>query len=183
MAYKSVRLLFREMNDWAVSWFGGRLCLSSKTNMATTPLTGQEAAKKLSFGGEGGNRHPPLWSGSSGALKMWTKGFPQQPERLRWRWAAIDLTLGPLGMQICIYLTCFRFVLSRSPNWWLQLTNGPGCEREGKEQKGQMEGRTTVGKNSQDGSGEREDRSRLRWRRRDLPVCLSVCLSFRFHRA
>lgn len=51
IVYKSVRLLFRNMNDWVIIWFRGRLRLSSRTNMAAVPLTGPDAAKKLSFSG------------------------------------------------------------------------------------------------------------------------------------
>lgn len=52
MVYKSVRFLFRNMNDWIIIWFRGRLHLSFRTNMAAVPLITPDAvAKKLSFSG------------------------------------------------------------------------------------------------------------------------------------
>lgn len=146
MAYKSVRLLFREMNDWAVSWFGGRLHLSSKTNMAATPLTGQEVAKKLSFAGR--------------------KQASSTPEQIQWRFKKVDKRFPPAARAAAVEMSRYWFngrttqdVDLHLPHLFLlcpftvtelmtSIDQQPWLRAWRKGAKGQMEGRTAVGKNS-----------------------------------
>lgn len=69
--------MIESSSDW------GQIAFVIQKNMGATPLRGREAAKKLSFSGR--QETFCCRRGSSGALKKWTKGSPQQPERQRWR--------------------------------------------------------------------------------------------------
>lgn len=151
MAYKSVRLLFREMNDWAVSWFEGRLYLSSKTNMAATLLTRQQAAKKLSFAGR--------------------KQASSIPEQIQWSFKRVDKRFPPAAQAAAVEMSRYWFngrttrdadlhlphLFSLCPFTVTELMTSidqqPWLRAWRKGMKGQMEGRTAVGKTAKTALG------------------------------
>lgn len=80
------------MNDWAIIWFWGRLHLSSKTNMAATPLTGQDAAKKLSF-----------------TDRKQTLCCTNVPVRLQWSFKKVDKRFPLAAWEPEVEMSCYWF--------------------------------------------------------------------------